>query len=323
MKNSVASRTGVAIALLLGFSCVSTTVRAAAETTTFDWPVPARIVVNLEREKRGQTIDARFYAVTQAGLDGTVLVTFEDFEILRFNGREINTPEERASVAAVQALSSFNPGFQISEEGELLSLVDYDPEAAVAGLREYLGEHFHRLIQSDPQAAAKIDQIFDQMRSPVWQAQIEAKLADSWYVWVQGWRDVALNETEPQVFITLVPLFGHELEQETVIRNLGPDQACRHCVRLRAESKLEGPEFWDALRNALGRTAPALQGALSGIGTIRGRRELLTEAVIDPKTLRPVSVLYETKLVMQVPGDPPRQQIERDFWSFTWPADPH
>lgn len=305
----------VVVAAALATAAVSAAESAASrQALTFAWPAPAKVAVTQDAVKKGKRARMRFNLVTEMDpRDGSLLVGFRDYEFLEFDGMPVDTAEAREALAPVLALTSLVPSFRVAADGALVELVGLDVEAMVQGLR--------RMGKADPQVEAVFDRL---TKSPEMRAQIEAKAADSWSLWVGFWREQDLEEGGTRTVITRVPVLGAELDQQVVVRHLGRAEGCPGCVRLRAEATLEGPDFrkaWMGMTRSLagqGDHAKGLEEFLASVEDIK--RTSIMETVTDPATLKPVTVTSETRVTVRARNQPPAEQTERATYAFAWPA---
>ncbi len=319
----------VSLALAMGLAAIDGSAAddgAATITPAFGWPESVRVPVRVAKLKKGNTMQAVFTLVgARNPADGTYLVTPREFEIVQLNGEVIDTPGERAEIAPVQALSSLAPSFRVSDGGELLSLEGFDIDRLLSELRAFIGAQ----EQLDAEKQAVLDRIFAQMRTPAMQRQIAAKTGDDWAYWVTFWRHAEFAEGETVVLTSVIPMFGTSVEQQTRIHSLGPVSDCVGCVRLRAESLLDGPEFKAAFASMMrrqvkemaGDRAAGLEDFLAGLEDIR--RRIVIEAITAPATLMPRRVMVESRTILRAGGQPPKEQVEKTTWTFDWPGDSH
>ncbi|MFQ5955379.1 MAG: hypothetical protein ACE5JZ_09985 [Kiloniellales bacterium] len=127
--------------LAIAVAATATTAEAADAPLTpiFDWPAPATIAVTSNVLKKGRTAQVRFNLVTERDRgDGSIFVTLKDFDFVRFDGDLVDTPEEKAALAPVLALTSIVPGFEVSKDGQLISLVDFDWDLIMSEMRAFI-----------------------------------------------------------------------------------------------------------------------------------------------------------------------------------------
>jgi hypothetical protein len=277
---------------------------------SFAWPAPALVPVTVEAESLGRRARARYVlAVSPSSTGNGFEIRPQDAELLHLDAGDEAGGPMRAGTALFAASAAAPPGYSVGADGRI---------TAVTGLADTLAA----LAEADAFSGHPADRDLARglMRSAAVQDVLTAAAEEPWTAWVGSWIDFAAAPGGSTVGMVPVAVEGRRLMRPALLENLGPDREFSCCVRLRATARLDGPE----LEAALSRLPPGLVPVLAGARSAEARldavaRETVTEAVIDPATLRPVHVRSEEWVVLHIAGKPVRAGLGRRDYRFGWP----
>lgn len=155
----------------------------AAEAFKFNWPIPGRVQVTDTAFKKGKTAKTRYVLKISKMPNGDAKIEFTDFELLEFEGLDLESAVIRKVLAPVIAMAKLIPSFKIDRSGNLLE---------VMGMEEAI----EALLQLEEDEAVRA-QIAKAIKSPKFAATMEATAASYWQQWVGYWigLDLARGET--------------------------------------------------------------------------------------------------------------------------------
>ncbi|MGH7150138.1 MAG: hypothetical protein ACREIU_05555, partial [Planctomycetota bacterium] len=166
----------------------------------FAWPVPGRATVTEVSEKKGQTVKARYTLVLSAAPEGDDLhLRHEDYDILEFNGRKTTSPEARKALGPTLALAGAIPTLVVSKGGEFQDAIGME-EAAERTLA------YFKATQGPDADPAMMESLQATLGSPQMIAQLKAKSADAWNVWVGTWVEHPVRPGESTKLTTSLPI---------------------------------------------------------------------------------------------------------------------
>lgn len=276
---------------------------------SFAWPVPALVPVAVDAESLGRRARARYVLAVSPSAEGGFDVRAQAAELLHLDAGDDAGGPMRPGTALFAAAAAAPPGYRIGADGRV---------TGVTGLPDALAA----LAEADAFAGHPADRDLARglMRSAAVHDVLAAAAEDPWNAWVGSWIDFGPAPGGSSVGMMPVAVEGRRLMRPAMLENLGPDREFACCVRLRATARLDGPE----LEAALSRLPPGLIPVLAGARGAEARldavaRETVTEAVIDPATLRPVRVRSEEWIVLHIAGKPVRAGLGRRDYRFDWP----
>jgi hypothetical protein len=284
---------------------------AAAETLTFKWPVPGKVVVTEKVMKKGMPATLRYdVTVTPAPDRKRLAVRLTGMQFVDVGGRDARDPEMRKMLAGALQMAAAIPTVLITREGEFDDVTDVD-------------RMIDEVARIGSMPAGQRAAVVKMMKSPQMQPLIKERSADFWNVWVGMW---AGAELEPGRTIDLsVPMAlpgAAPVDRPLKVTHHGPAGPPAH-VRLSFESRLDGDGTTKALQGFVGSLLQQMETAEGAkVGPEMFERFQMVsagEVVTDPATLRPVSARTEKRVVVKVKGQPPQSQVESHEYTFAWP----
>ena len=283
----------------------------AADAFTFAWPENARAVVTVDVLKSERSMRYRYELSTEPAPDGNgIIIHSDNFEPLVFDGRDVDTPELRETVAPLTAAAAAVPSMRIGSDGSFQGF-----EGDLSAMFEALTP----MVEDNPQAKAAIEAM---RSSPQMQQAIAARVADLWAIWVGNWIGLDLDAGETREDKMAFSTFGEEMDQSVIVRNDGASDACAGCVRIQWDGILDDPAFrqgWEAAMRRMASQAGNTTGLdefLNSVDSIERLAAIRVET--DPATLQPYMVFRESTVIMRVGDDQPRRQVERATYRFDW-----
>lgn len=283
---------------------------AAAERMTFQWPVPATVVVTDKVTQQGSSSTLRYQVTLTRQGDGKALaLRLGKFEFLEVDGRDARDPAIRKQLRGTLELASALPTLLVSPDGAFLDIVDLD---AMIG----------RILRSTAIPAKERAALARTMKAPMMQASVKGRSAEFWNVWVGLWAgaDLEPGRTREMRVPTALPN-GSVVERPVKVSYQGPAGPPGY-VHLAFESTLEAGTDQRKLRADVQKAASEVAGSAGKPLDEEVEAFVLStggEVITDPATLKPAAARSSRRTTVKVKGQPPRTELETHDYTFTWP----
>ena len=279
----------------------------AAEAFKFNWPIPGRVQVTDTAFKKGKTAKTRYVLKISKMPNGDAKIEFTDFELLEFEGLDLESAVIRKVLAPVMAMAKLIPSFKIDRSGNLLE---------VMGMEEAI----EALLQLEEDEAVRA-QIAKAIKSPKFAATMEATAASYWQQWVGYWIGLDLARGETRDGEQESTFLGVTVAQSVIIKHLGESLDYPGKTHLKLEAIIGGEALVKAVIAALRETETRMGRNPNGIPVDlveQGEKSLIVELVTDVQTLMPIYVKTEEIAKVKPKGEELRTQIERHEYEFDW-----
>jgi hypothetical protein len=280
-----------------------------AAPLSFGWEIPSRGTVTQVTLKKGRELKSRYRIELGQAEDGELLLSASAFELLEANGMDLTTPQykDMAAQQAVQLRTGY-PELRLAASGELLRVEDWEA-------------HVDRCVEqikslSPGGEAPGLANMRAMMLDPGVRPMLEAKAGEHWQVWVGAWLATELAPGERLEGVTELPIGQELIEAKLTLEHQGETDGGH--IRLVMTTLIEGEEAKAAFRKVmLDLTRRGPNPLPEDFDLEAFSKEGLVTVTTDPRTLRPVAAMSQSKdrLVM---GGEVREQVERRSYTFEW-----
>ena len=258
----------------------------------FAWKLPAVASVRHERVRKSGRLEVGFLLCAR-GLDGGLI------EVRELDHQLLAGDDDDGGLT-----SGAQPVLLVSADGSVYDVLGIEKRIAYT-LREIA-----RTVR-DPALRARAE---EQLHSPAMLAQLKAKHAETWHLWVDTWLNFDPKQKKA-VVETTIPFGGVELTAPQTFVYLGRVGSGR-LVKLGMRSVLEGPKA----SRALARMTEQYSGA-RGLEGLELRRQVDVELETDPATLQPHRVSSRVHTRVKLPSGETNDRSDSDLFEFDWKSD--
>jgi hypothetical protein len=257
---------------------------AAESAFQFDWGIPCKVPVAERGVRKGTDFALRYVVSVTRMSDDELMVDMIDVEPVMY----------RELYAAFPAVIVDNAGNYLRTESvdEIIALT----------------------IEMNPELAGGYD-------SPELRAQMAAKFAEPWAVWVANWIDWSLTPGEQAtVELTAPTPSGAEVPFEGKVEYVRLERDVAH---LRYTERMDGATLkamMEPMLRSLTAVAPdpAEADRFFQEMKLEGYRETITEVETSPANLRPRRARHEMRFEATLNGEPMGSEVEWREFQFDW-----
>jgi hypothetical protein len=286
---------------------------AARAQCRFDWPLPSRVTVVKDEEKRGKTAKMRYRLTLAAGeKKGELALRQGEIEFLTLEGRDAQTPAMKKALAPGLALAQAIPDTIVDAQGHYLRIAD--PEVML--------ERFVRYVASQRDVTSEQEQKMRRtLTSPAMLQITQQACSADWNTWVGAWVGCELAENAQETHDVEVPFYAAVLPGTATRTHGGPVKEHEGCVRLTLTTVIEGAKATAAFAEVMEKLAKESGGKPFAKEPLEELRIVSVESVVtDPRTLVPRQASRTKTMRLKMKGDGAREQSEHAEWRFEWDA---
>ena len=288
---------------------------AASVTGTFKWPVPGKVVVTEDVFKKGKTMQMRYVVRLHQQKDSEeMLLSLQDFEFLKFNGRDITSPKAQAALKSALTLTTAIPDLVVDKTGSYLRTTGMD-------------DVIKRVVNMDSKGkkstATERKALEETMQRPAFRNAMETMAGQFWNAWVGTWAGWDLESGKTLESETFLPLGNIKMPATMKLVHHGSVKGRSGYVKLSLRTVATGLEARKAyaafMRKMFGAAMAKSGKDFSDDMLTKLHMDFYAEVETRLEDLRPIRAKYERRVTIGVKGSPEQNQIERRSYSFAWP----
>jgi hypothetical protein len=266
----------------------------------FAWPTPGVVLVSESISKKGLEAQTA-YELHMCKAERGLHIHYRNFRFVSVGGVPADDERVREMVQQALPISGAIPTLWIGTDGAIIDLVDYDRviDAALAKI-------------ADSGLRKRVTAV---MHTPRFADMVKAKSLDIWQSWVGAWLAFEPNGEAKQQF-TLTD--GSSDRNHTIERSaVEGDRLRLRLSKHEGDAELEGAT--QLLRSAM-ESMLSPEHAKDVLAHATFERTTTWDALIEPRTARPIEVTTSQQLMLHLPDAPTRSRDETHHYRFDWKA---
>jgi len=273
---------------------------------SFDWPRSGKVAVTEQISKKGMVVDMAYDLVIEPAKNHNLRLSYENFELLTFNGEDAKDPKHANAVQAIKTMSQMVPELIVSATGEF---VDIDISEQV------IDKIMKQMPKQQGKNAPSLSQIRQMLTSPQMQAVQKTKIEQTWNALVGSWVGFPNHPGKKYQCVEQKQAFGGNVTFDISYQQL-PSPANKQysgMTQINFVSSAQPKQAVEAMLKAFASVPKEQQPKFESV-----KQQSNVSIVTDPKTLRPVSVTTEVISAVQVVGKPANEKVETHRYRFNW-----
>lgn len=282
----------------MAYFLILTNLAVSEEQLSFNWK-NSEVVVSEKMTKNGSSITAQYLISSSQNKSG-YLISQTNINVMTFNGQTISEETKRQSPHLSAAF--LIPNINVDQKGNIIEVVDFDG---------YLSQ-LASLIPNPQYAEA--------LKAPQMISLMKVKSIERWCYWVCNWVDLDIQSDSPLIETTNIEIAGLKYPQVTKTEyhsQYGGSKNAR-IVQSTIASNEQFKESIQQLSKKMLSEFDQKQQRIDDMDKLDNvKQSILTIALVDPSTLKPVTVSVETSTSVDTPTGVTKQ-VEKKEFSFNW-----
>ena len=282
----------------MAYFLILTNLAVSEEPLSFSWK-NSEVVVSEKITKNGSTFTAQYLISSSQNKSG-YLISQTNINVMTFNGQTISEETKRQSPHLSAAF--LVPSIIVDQKGNLIEIVDFD--GYLSQLASFVPDPNYEKM----------------MKSPKIKPLMKLKSVERWCYWVCNWVNLDIQSDSPLIETTNIEIAGLKYPQMTKTEyhsQYGGSKNARIVQRTIASNEQFKESIQQLSKKMLSEFNQKQQRIddMDALGDVK--QSIVTIALVDPSTLKPVTVSVETSTSVETPTGVTKQ-VEKKEFSFNW-----